>query len=91
MAVVVEAVIDYVKTWAVQKKIQWQQIFAVLFGIAISFAYCLDILAVVGIESPVPFVGNLLTGVLISRGSNYLHDLYNNLIAKKNFKAEEKA
>ncbi len=91
MAVIVEAVIDYVKTWAVEKKIQWQQIFAVLFGIAISFAYCLDIPALVGIESHIDYVGNVLTGILISRGSNYIHDLYNSLIAKKNTKAEEEA
>lgn len=90
MAVIVEAVIDYVKTWVVDKKIQWQQIIAVLFGIAISFAYCLDIPAIVGIESPVNYVGNILTGVLISRGSNYIHDLYKNLISKKSSKAEER-
>ena len=91
MAVIVEAVIDYVKTWAVDKKIQWQKIFAVIFGIVISFVYCLDIPALVGIESRVDYIGYVLTGVLISRGSNYIHDLYNNLIAKKNVKTEEKA
>ncbi len=89
MAVVVEAVIDYVKTWVVEKKIQWQQIFAMLFGILVSFAYCLDVLALVGIESHVAYVGNVLTGILISRGSNYIHDLYNRLIAKKTVSTEE--
>lgn len=90
MAVIVEAIIDYVKTWAVEKKIQWQQIIAVLFGVAISFAYCLDIPALVGIESHIAYVGNVLTGILISRGSNYIHDLYKNLISKKTTKTEEK-
>ena len=90
MAVIIEAIIDYVKTWAVEKKIQWQQIIAVLFGVVISFAYCLDIPALVGIESYIPYVGNVLTGILISRGSNYIHDLYKNLIAKKTINTEEK-
>lgn len=89
MAVIVEAIVDYVKTWVVEKKIQWQQIAAVLFGIAISFAYCLDIPALVGIESHVAYVGNVLTGILISRGSNYIHDLYKNIISKKSIKTEE--
>ncbi|MBQ7800008.1 MAG: hypothetical protein IJ370_05905 [Oscillospiraceae bacterium] len=90
MAVIVEAVIDYVKGWVVQKKIQWQQIAGVLFGVAVSFAYSLDIPALVGIESGIKYVGIVLTGVLISRGSNYVHDLYKTLISKKGVKSEER-
>ena len=89
MAVIIEAIIVYVKTWVLEKRIQWQQIAAVLFGIAISFAYSLDIPALVGIESHIRYVGVVLTGILISRGSNYIHDLYNNLISKKTLKTEE--
>ncbi|MBQ8338219.1 MAG: hypothetical protein IJY33_03660 [Oscillospiraceae bacterium] len=87
MAVIIEAIIAYVKTWVVEKKIQWQQIVAVFFGIVISFAYSLDIPALVGIESGIAYVGNVLTGILISRGSNYIHDLYKNIISKKGLSA----
>ena len=90
MAVIVEAVIDYVKGWVVQKKIQWQHIAGELFGVAVSFAYSLDIPALVGIESGIKYVGIVLTGVLISRGSNSVHDLYKTLISKKGVKSEER-
>ena len=90
MSVIVEAVIAYVKTWVVEKKVQWQQLLAVVFGIVISFAYQLDIPALAGIESHIDYVGNVLTGILISRGSNYIHDLYKNIIAKKTMNSEAK-
>lgn len=90
MAVIIEAIIAYVKTWVVEKKIQWPQIVAVLFGIVISFAYGLDIPALVGIKSGIAYVGNVLTGILISRGSNYIHDLYKNIISKKSLETEVK-
>ena len=89
MAVVTEAVIAYIKTWVIEKKIQWQIIAAVVLGIAVSFAYRLDIPALVGIESHIPYVGNVLTGILISRGSNYIHDIYKNIISKKTLYVSE--
>ena len=76
MAIVTEAVVTYVKTWVVDKKIKWQMILAVALGVVVSLAYGLDFIALVGLKSSVPFVGNALTGILISRGSNYIYDFF---------------
>lgn len=75
MAILIEAVITYVKTWVVDKKLQWQVLVSVVLGIIVSIAYNLDIPAAVGITCGVPFVGCVITGILISRGSNYIFDL----------------
>ena len=83
MAVLTEAVITYAKTFVVDRKIKWQMIAAVALSIAVCLAYSLDIPALVGIEGTVPYVGNIITGILVSRGSNYIYDLVGLLKGKK--------
>ena len=75
MAILIEAVITYVKTWVVDKKLQWQALMSVVLGVLVSVVYNLDIPAAVGITCGVHFVGCVITGILISRGSNYIFDL----------------
>lgn len=75
MAVLVEAIITYVKTWVVDKKLQWQVIVSVVLGVIVSLAYGLDIPAAVGITCGIKYIGCVITGILISRGSNYIFDL----------------
>ena len=84
MSILIEAVITYVKTIVVDKNIKWQIIASIMLSIALSLAYGLDIPALVGIVSPIPYVGSLLTGILISRGSNYIFDLLKTITEKKN-------
>ena len=75
MAILIEAIITYVKTWVVDKKFQWQMFAAVFLGILVCIAYGLDIPAAVGITSAIPYIGHIITGILISRGSNYIFDI----------------
>ena len=82
MAVLIEAVISYIKTFALDKKICWQVIVSVIFSVLICVAYNLDIPAAVGI-SGIRFVGNIITGILVSRGSNYIYDIIKKLTVKE--------
>ena len=75
MAILIEAVITYVKTWVVDRKLQWQVIVSVVLGVIVSIAYNLDIPAAVGITCGIPYIGCAITGILVSRGSNYIFDL----------------
>lgn len=43
-------------------------------GVALAFAYGLDLLTAAGVPAQHPAVGVILTGLVIGRGSNYLHD-----------------
>lgn len=79
MAIVVEALIEYAKTigkaflsggW----KVAVTQIAAVVLGVLLCFMSGGDLFAVVGIAFAWPWLGNVLTGILISRGANYVSD-----------------
>ena len=83
MSILIEAVITYTKTLVIEKNIQWQIIAAVVLSVAVCLLYGLDIPALVGIKSPVPYVGSVITGILVSRGSNYIYDLIKTLTSKK--------
>jgi len=42
-----------------------------------------DVLAVAGLSLGAPVVGSTLTGVLISRGANFMHDIWDRMIDEK--------
>jgi hypothetical protein len=46
---------------------------AALVGIGLAFAYRLDLLLAAGFHPTDPIIGLILTGLVIGRGSNYLH------------------
>lgn len=79
MAVLLEGIVSYTKLIFVDKRIQWQVILAILLGTLLTIAYQLDMLAALGMVSTIPYVGYIVTGILISRGSNYLFDLIKTL------------
>lgn len=50
---------------------------AALVGVTLSLLYGLDALRdLLGISPRFPYAGELLTGLLLGRGANYLHDFY---------------
>lgn len=73
LAVLVEGIVEYfiAKDGASQP---WIKYVAAAIGVAVCVAYKVDVLASLGLVSAVPFVGSVLTGVVIGRGSNYLND-----------------
>ncbi len=75
MAIIVEGLITYIKELIVGGKPQWQMIVGIVLGITVAMVYNVDIFAILGIAAAVPYVGAILTGILISRGSNYIFDL----------------
>jgi hypothetical protein len=51
-------------------------------GVLLAVAYQADLLALVGLISPIsPYVGYVVTGLVIGRGSNFLHDLADRWLA----------
>ena len=54
-------------------------VLSIIFGILIAVAYKIDLLKLVNIESNIPYIGSVLTGILFSRGSNYVHDILKTL------------
>lgn len=87
LTVVLEGVITYVQSWFVDKRVKWQQVASCGLGIGLAIAYKIDLLSQFNLTSEVPFIGQILTGVILSRGSNYTFDLIERL--KGNKKAME--
>ena len=74
-AVLIESLITYSKEFLVGNNFSFSMILSVLLGVMISIAYGLDLPEHLNLKSSIPCVGNILTGVLISRGSNYVYDI----------------
>ena len=47
---------------------------AALLGVALCVLYQVDLLVYFDLVSPWPWVGYIITGLLIGRGSNFIHD-----------------
>ena len=72
--------VTYIDSFFVVGEPHYQMVLSLIFGIFIAVAYKIDLLKLVNIESEIPYVGSVLTGIIFSRGSNYLYDLMSKLI-----------
>jgi hypothetical protein len=63
--------------------IPWARYAAALVGIGICLWYGLDILSIMFPTMAASYVGMILTGLLISRGANYLHDWIANPVLER--------
>lgn len=75
ICIILEGVITYINSFFVLYKPPYQMILSLIFGILTAIAYRIDLLKLLNIKSDVPYVGSILTGILFSRGSNYIHDI----------------
>jgi len=73
-AVVVEGIIFYVKQ-ANKKTLDRACVASIIIGIFVGVAFELDVFAYFEMSSIVPYAGNVMTGILLSRGSNYFSDI----------------
>lgn len=74
-AILVEGTVEYIKL-SLQKQMCAEIIGAFIFSLIITIGYKLDFFeAWLGLEPIIPYLGNVLTALVISRGSNYVFDL----------------
>ena len=74
-AILIEGIITYISQFFVSGNFCWEMLFSISLGIIVAISYNLDLPEYFNIKSRIPYIGCILTGVLISRGSNYLYDL----------------
>lgn len=75
LALIAEAVWETLKMVWQENKFSIDRIGALAFGLLIAFVTGADLLSLISIPAKVPYVGIALTGILISRGANFVHDL----------------
>lgn len=84
MAIVVEALIEYGKSIgrafsSGEWKVAVTYLAAVGLGVALCLATGADLFAVADVTFSHPLIGRVLTGILISRGANYVSDFIKRL------------
>lgn len=79
ICMLIESIITYINGFFVAGESHYQVILSLILGVIIAVSYEMDLLKLLNIESKVPYIGSILTGILFSRGSNYIYDLINML------------
>lgn len=73
LAITVEALVEYFKL-VFNKTINWKQVVAIVLSVFLAIAAGVDLFEILGVTFQIPFVGLVLTGIIFSRGANYLSD-----------------
>lgn len=90
LAVFVEGFIEYFVARPNAKQ-PWIKYVGALVGILVALAYKADLLALVfGAKGISPYVGQVITGIILGRGSNYLNDLISRIRNPKTLMVLEK-
>lgn len=77
VAFLVEAIWETLKmTWQ-EGKLSKDRIGALAVGLIMAFTMNLDLFVAIGLNPIFDYVGVIATGILVSRGSNYVHDVIN--------------
>ncbi len=85
MAFFVEGLVDFVKQIVdADKSIKYAYILSIVLGVATCCIFNLNLLSLLDINTTVPFAGNIVSGFIIARGSNYLNDVISKFLTKEN-------
>ena len=81
-AIIVETIVNIIKNLE-EKNTNWKYWTAlgasIVIGLVVSINYDIDVFTLVGLEGKVPIIGAILTGLIISRGSNIVSDVVDRL------------
>lgn len=75
LAMIGEAIWETAKmTWQ-SGKVSYDRVGAIAVGELLAIGSGIDMLVMVGVPLHIPYLGTIFTGLLISRGANFIHDL----------------
>lgn len=79
VAILVEAIWENCKMIWQHNKLNINMLGSLILSIIVCLLTQVDIFAVLGINLIVPFAGSVLTGIIVSRGANFVNDLFTKL------------
>lgn len=79
VAILVEAVWENIKMLFPNKKFSISMLGSLLVSILVCVLASVDIFPIVGVTISVPVIGSVLTGIIVSRGANFVSDLFTKL------------
>lgn len=75
LAILIEAIVEILKSLISEGKLNKSVALSLLVAIPVTVLTGLDLFELAGLPIAVPYVGAALSGIIISRGSNYVSDL----------------
>ena len=79
IAILVEAIWENLKMVFDKSKLNVNMIGSLILAMLVCVLAQIDIFAIVGITLKLPIIGYLLTGIVVSRGANFVNDLFKKL------------
>ena len=79
IAILVEAIWENLKMIWDKNKLNFNMIGSLLLSMIICVLAQINIFKIVGINLIVPIIGSLMTGIIVSRGANFVNDLFKKL------------
>lgn len=79
IAILVEAIWENLKMIWNKNKLNFNMIGSLLLSMIICVLAQINIFEIVGINLIVPIIGSLMTGIIVSRGANFVNDLFKKL------------
>lgn len=83
IALLIEAIWENCKSIWQKGKLSIDMLGALLMSVLVCILTKSDIFALVGIEISIKYVAYVLTGIVVGRGANFVHDLFNKLKGEK--------
>lgn len=85
-AVLIQFLVDRIKTILGKKVMKHipADILSVLLGIMFAFMFQIDVFVIFGLYSSVPFVGIIVSGLIVSAGAPAIHELIANIREQRN-------
>ena len=79
IAILVEAIWENLKMIWDKNKLNINMLGSLLLSMIICVLAQINIFKIVGINLIVPIIGSLMTGIIVSRGANFVNDLFKKL------------
>lgn len=83
VAILIEAIWENIKMVWQNGKFSIDKIGSLVISILICILAKIDIFPIVNLSIMVPVIGSILTGIIVSRGANFVHDLFNKISGDK--------
>jgi hypothetical protein len=78
-SILVEAVVNVMNN-AKELYKDWKYWTSIIVSVAVAVVYGLDFFDAVGLDAVIPYFGMVLTGIILSRGSNYISDILKRIV-----------
>lgn len=83
VAILIEAIWENLKMIWQNGKISVDKIGSLLISIVMCLLVNANVFSIVGLTISIPYIANIFTGIIISRGANVVHDLFEKIASKK--------